>query len=81
MVDCWAAFITAYPYNFLNVAELGLSTALVNLGGITVLGIVLGIIYWAIDRVLSRKPSVGAVTDRYIAQFMSERMSHPSAPS
>jgi hypothetical protein len=54
------AFINAYPYNFLNVAELGLGTALVNLGGITVLGIVLGIIYWAIDRVLSRRSALSS---------------------
>ncbi len=60
MVDCRGAFINAYPYNFLNVAELGLGTALVNLGGITVLGIVLGIIYWAIDRVLSRRSALSS---------------------
>jgi fluoride ion exporter CrcB/FEX len=39
----------------LNAAELGLGTAIVNIAGIAVLGIIIGLIYWALDRLLSRK--------------------------
>jgi hypothetical protein len=49
------AIINAYPYGFLNAAELGLGTAIVNIAGIAVLGIIIGLIYWALDRLLSRK--------------------------
>ena len=51
------AIIDAYPYGFLNAQELGLGTALTNIGGVVILGIVLGLIYWAIDRLLSRRSS------------------------
>jgi len=49
------AVIDAYPYGFLNAQELGLGTALTNIGGVAILGIVLGLIYWLIDRLLSQK--------------------------
>jgi len=48
------AVIDAYPYGFLNAQELGISTALTNIGGVAILGIVLGLIYWLIDRLLSK---------------------------
>lgn len=60
----WAAYamvrgaiIDAYPYGFLNAQELGLGTALTNIGGVAILGIVMGVIYWAIDRLLSSRRS------------------------
>jgi hypothetical protein len=60
----WAAYamvrgaiIDAYPYGFLNAQELGLGTALTNIGGVAILGIVMGVIYWAIDRLLSGRSS------------------------
>jgi hypothetical protein len=46
--------INAYPYGFLNAQELGLGTALTNILGVAILGVVLGLIYWIIDRLLSR---------------------------
>lgn len=56
----WAAytlvrgeFIQAYPYGFLNVIAYGLPAVLVNIAGVAALGIVLGLIFWAIDRLLS----------------------------
>lgn len=45
-------FIEAYPYGFLNAIEYGLPTVLVNIAGVAALGIVLGLIYWGIDRLL-----------------------------
>ncbi len=47
------AIIDAYPYGFLNAQELGLGTALTNIGGVAILGIIIGVIYWVIDRLLS----------------------------
>lgn len=49
------SFIDAYPYGFLNAADLGLGTAIVNICGVAVLGIIIGIIFWALDRLLSRR--------------------------
>jgi hypothetical protein len=51
------AIIDAYPYGFLNAQELGLGTALTNISGVVIVGIVLGLIYLAIDRLLSRRRS------------------------
>lgn len=48
------AVINAYPYGFLNAQELGLGTALTNIAGVAMLGIVLGLIFWLLDRILSR---------------------------
>jgi hypothetical protein len=49
------SIIDAYPYGFLNAADLGLGTAIVNICGVAVLGIIIGIIFWALDRLLSRR--------------------------
>ncbi len=49
------AVIDAYPYGFLDVATLGWGKALVNIGGVLVLGIVLGLVYLGLDRLLSRR--------------------------
>ena len=46
------AFIQAYPYNFLNVVEYGLGAVLVNIAGVAALGVVLGLLFWAVDRLL-----------------------------
>lgn len=57
----WAFFalirgriIGAYPYNFLDVATLGLGTVLQNTLGVAILGIILGLIYLGIDRLRIR---------------------------
>lgn len=49
------SIIDAYPYPFLNAADLGLGTAIVNICGVVVLGIIIGVIFWALDRLLSRR--------------------------
>ena len=56
----WAAytlvrgvFIGAYPYGFVNVADFGLQSVLVNIAGIAAFGIVLGLIFWGLDRLIS----------------------------
>ena len=56
----WAAytlirgeFIAAYPYGFLNVIAYGLPAVLTNIAGVAVLGIILGLLFWAVDRLLS----------------------------
>jgi len=63
----WAAytlvrgvFIDAYPYGFVNVADLGLQSVLVHIAGIAAFGMVLGLIFWGLDRLIStvRKSAV-----------------------
>ena len=56
----WAAytlirghFIAKYPYDFLNVVAYGLPAVLTNIAGVAALGIVLGLIFWVIERLLS----------------------------
>ena len=56
----WAAytlirghFIEKYPYDFLNVVAYGLPAVLTNIAGVAALGIVLGLIFWVIERLLS----------------------------
>ena len=46
-------FISAYPYGFLNVINLGLPAVLTNIAGVAALGVVLGLLFWAVDRLLS----------------------------
>jgi len=48
-------FISAYPYGFLNVVDLGLTSVLINIAGVAALGIVLGLLFWAVDRLLGRR--------------------------
>ena len=48
-------FIDAYPYEFLNVIAYGLPAVLVNIVGVAALGIVLGLLFWAVDLLLSRR--------------------------
>ena len=55
----WAAFtlirghfIEKYPYDFLNVVAYGLPAVLTNIAGVAALGIVLGLVFWVIDRLL-----------------------------
>ncbi len=64
----WAAYtlvrgevIQAYPYGFLNVIAYGLPAVLVNIAGVAALGIVMGLIFWALDRVLGRRTSTTKV--------------------
>ena len=49
------AVIDAYPYGFINVAELGYGRVLVNVAGVILLGIVLGLVFLGLDRVLGRR--------------------------
>lgn len=56
----WAAytlirghFIEKYPYDFVNVVTYGLPAVLTNIAGVAALGIVLGLVFWAIDRLIS----------------------------
>lgn len=44
--------ISAYPYGFLNVIDLGLAAVLINIAGVAALGVVLGLLFWAVDRLL-----------------------------
>lgn len=48
------AFIDAYPYGFLNVATYGYGTVLTNVAGVIVIALVLCLIFWGIDAVISR---------------------------
>jgi len=48
-------FIVAYPYGFLNVVAYGLPAVLVNIAGVAALGVVLGLLFWGIDRVLGSR--------------------------
>lgn len=48
------AFIGAYPYPFLDVATLGYGAVLVNVLGVVVLAIVISVILWGVDWVISR---------------------------
>ena len=48
------AVIDSYPYGFIDAASLGYGRALINVGGVLVLGIALGFIFWGLDRLLSR---------------------------
>lgn len=46
-------FISAYPYGFLNVIAYGLPAVLTNVAGVAALGIILGLLFWAVDRLLA----------------------------
>ena len=48
-------FIEAYPYPFLNVVAYGLPSVLTNIAGVAVLGIILGVLFWAVDQLLARR--------------------------
>ncbi len=49
------AAIGAYPYGFLNVAKLGLTSVIINIAMVAVLGIIIGFVYLLIDKLRSRK--------------------------
>ena len=48
------AFIGAYPYGFLNVATFGYGAVLTNVAGIVVFAVVLCLIFWGLDILISR---------------------------
>ena len=48
------ATISAYPYGFINVAQYGYGSVLVNIAGVAVLGIVIGFVFLGLDRLLAR---------------------------
>lgn len=59
---CWAIFalirgaiIGAYPYFFLNVADLGLGQVIINIIMVALLATIIGFIYLLIDSLRSRK--------------------------
>ena len=47
--------IHAFPYGFLAVDELGWGQALANVAGVLMVGIVLGLVFWGLDVLLSRR--------------------------
>jgi hypothetical protein len=49
------AVIGAYPYPFMNVANLGLAASLINVSFVLILGLILGLVFWGLDRLLSRR--------------------------
>lgn len=48
------AFIGAYPYGFLDVATYGYGAVLTNVAGIVIFAVVLCLILWGIDAVITR---------------------------
>jgi hypothetical protein len=48
------AFIGAYPYGFIDVAAYGYGTVLTNVAGIVVFAIVLCLVFWGLDTLISR---------------------------
>jgi hypothetical protein len=48
------AVVDAYPYPFVNAAELGYGRVAVNILGILGFGIVLALLYWALDLLAGR---------------------------
>ena len=48
------AIIGAYPYGFVDVAAYGYGTVLTNVAGIVVFAIVLCLIFWGLDLLISR---------------------------
>jgi hypothetical protein len=46
--------IEAYPYNFINVLNLGYGTALQNVAGVLVFGLVVAAVFWGLDLLLLR---------------------------
>lgn len=53
------ATIAAYPYGFINVAQYGYGSVLVNIVAVAVLGIVVGFVFLGLDRLLSRAQRAG----------------------
>lgn len=49
------AVIDAYPYGFIDVATHGYGTVLINVLGVLALGIVLGLVFLGVDKLLSRR--------------------------
>lgn len=56
------AVIGAYPYFFMDVVTLGYGTVLLNLGGVLLLGLVIALVLWALDRWLARRAGTGSPT-------------------
>ncbi len=49
------AIIDSYPYGFIDVVAHGYGTVTINLIGVVIFGIVLGLIFLGLDRLLSRR--------------------------
>ena len=49
------AVIGAYPYFFIDVVTLGYGTVFLNLAGVLLLGLVIALVLWAVDRWLTRR--------------------------
>ncbi len=56
------AVIGAYPYFFINVVTLGYGTVLLNLAGVLLLGLVIALVLWALDRWLVRRRARAATS-------------------
>lgn len=53
------AVISAYPYGFINVAQHGYASVLTSIAGVAVLGILIGLLYLGLDRLLVRMQRAG----------------------
>lgn len=53
------AVINAYPYGFIDAATLGYATALRNIAGVLVIGVVLALVFLGLDRLRSRRTVTG----------------------
>ncbi|MDO9486666.1 MAG: Pr6Pr family membrane protein [Actinomycetota bacterium] len=51
------AFIDSYPYGFIDVGVHGYGTVTLNLIGVVIFGIILGLVFLGIDNLLSRRSS------------------------
>ena len=49
------AVITSYPYGFIDVASHGYGTVTINLIAVVIFGILLGLVFLGLDRLLSRR--------------------------
>ena len=49
------AFIDSYPYGFIDVGAHGYGTVTLNLIGVVVFGIILGLVFLGIDKLLTRR--------------------------
>jgi len=65
------ALINQYPYPFLNVAKYGLSSVLVTILMIAIFGLVIGYVYYGIDRLISGKARRSAAAAESVAETAS----------
>lgn len=52
-----------YPYGFVDVVTHGYAAVAVNLLGVLVMGVLVGVVFRAVDRLLARRPRAGAAAE------------------